>query len=339
MSNEGRRGVVAPLASLAIDDCGPSAAMRESPRRLVKRRSAILASILLMLPCACNEASAPPPSDVTPCPPLSVTQDGRPVVFDDAKAFHDPADDRFGISLLRDTTVPCEDIVTEMRHWGEREPESKLEVSVVLFPAAEMGRVAADGHNVFVRPFDVVHDGRASDHRIALCVPRPVTLETDRRGTLVVHGLVEGEYCGETPPKTEVGMIAEDECPELELRTDGRAVDGYQAWAYGEPGESLEVTVFVDTPAVSCEELAAGRNGRLVTIFADEEKGSLSGGGWLHGFRRARPVRFGTHPGDRVAVCVPQREEWDQGLGAIVGLVHARYCGRNPATPVQDIAR
>lgn len=298
----------------------------------MSRLRSLLASTLLVLPCACKEPTDPPPSDAIACPPLSVTQDGHPVVFDGAKAFHDPADDRFGVSLLRDNPVPCEDIVTGIRRYGEPEPESKLEVAVYSSRGAGIGAVMADGYNRIGKVFDVVHDGRASDGRIALCLPRPVTLETRRRGTLVVHGLIEGEYCGETPPKPEVGVIAESECPALELRADGRAVDDYQALAFGEPSESLEVTVFVGTPAVSCAELASRKDGRLVKIHADEEGGSLMGSGWLHGFRRARPVRFGVHSGDRVAVCVPQREEWDGERNSIVGLVHAQYCGRDPAS-------
>lgn len=308
------------------------------PNCSVRQSTTLTASMLLACSSGHKERSEEPTKEPTkavpvvgaPCPALSVTHNGEPVVFDSARGFYDAADGAFAVSLLRDVEVPCDDIVRDRRRSGGS--PTKLDVSVLSNPDAGFGRVAVHGYNKFASAFEVVNDGRGSDARIALCLPEPLTLQPSGHGTFVAEGLVQGEYCGEAPAEFDPGIMAAGECAELQLRMDGNADVKYHALAFGEPGKDLEVRVFGGAAAMSCDASRSGERRPWLEIRVDEDGGSLQGPGWVHGFRMARPVRFGEAAGDRVAVCVVERKEWNEGLDAVFGLVQAQYCGRAPAT-------
>lgn len=270
------------------------------------------------------------------CPPFSVTQDGKPIEFDAAKAHYDPNVGTLEVTLLRDNPIPCKHIVTGWRSYAGNDPKTRLEIGVQSNLKMGIGVVAAQGINKIGKGAEVIADERQEGGRIALCVHRPVTLETKRQGTLVVHGLIEGAYCGETPLYPEDGLIEAADCPKLELRVDGKATTKYRALAFGRPEWNLEIGVFVDDSAVSCETLASDATHPWAWISADEMGGRLEASGHVAGSRFVRPVVLGETPGDQVSLCVPKRQEWDGEEQAVIGLIEATYCGRDPRPSIWD---
>ncbi|MBN1334588.1 MAG: hypothetical protein JXB39_01355 [Deltaproteobacteria bacterium] len=160
-----------------------------------------LPGLLLALLFACGteeiEPVEPPPEPALPaCPPGEVLLDGQPVVLGHGLAVHGLLYDGWAVSLFDTEGVECSDVLA--RTSPKRAQRQELRIQTGLYGGVWFGESQEANAELTLEEKAVRLGGR-----VAICVREPVRIRIapgpgGAASTLVVEGLFEGAYCGQT---------------------------------------------------------------------------------------------------------------------------------------------